>query len=454
MPSRQEQLQSYQFMVQRVVSALVLRETDPPQSPFRRAVGAAFASVLVTVIIAAGFGVYSIFTGGGNQQWRKPGAVIIEKDTSAVFVFRENKLHPALNFTSAMLASEAAKPPVFRVSAKSLQNVAWGPTIGIRDVPNTLATKKDLAGYPWSVCTMQGGTGSTGPLSAVVVGEATGTSVGDREGFLVKSSTRGAEQYLLWMGRLYQLSADTGGLAAGVQATIVSPAFINGLPKGKDLQKINAGPNTGKPSKFDSQLLKIGDVINVTGAAEDRYVIVLEDKLAYISQMQALLSGQLGARQETLSTLTKNGQTQISNDVYLKGDAQHPVPEKVPTITTYSGSGFCSVIRDKQGNAELRKDVSISIDQRPQTARRSGDRAVYADYVFVPNGKGAVVLSGQTYSYVSRDGVRYAMANQAVKDKLGFDGVTPLELPPQLVALLPEGPGLDPTEAMVPVTIS
>ena len=47
MPSRQDQLHSYQFMVQRVVAALVMRETDPAQSPFRRAAGASLASVLV-----------------------------------------------------------------------------------------------------------------------------------------------------------------------------------------------------------------------------------------------------------------------------------------------------------------------------------------------------------------------------------------------------------------------
>ncbi|WP_117212683.1 type VII secretion protein EccB [Allorhizocola rhizosphaerae] len=452
MPSRQEQLQSYQFMVQRVVSALVLRETDPPQSPFRRAVGAAFVSVLVTVIIAAGFGVYSIFTGGGNQQWRKPGAVIIEKDTSAVFVFREGKLHPALNFTSAMLASEAAKPPVFRVAAKSLQDVPWGQTIGIRDVPNTLAGKKNLAGYPWSVCTTPT---KDGPVSTVLVGETTGTLVGDGEAFLVKSSTRGAETYLLWKGRLFPISANNASLLGkGAQPTVVSPAFVNGLPEGRALQPVNPGPNAGKPSQFNPQLWVIGEIIVVQDvAAEDRYVIVLEDRIAWISQVQAQLSGR-APRREAYGDVTNNGKRQIVNDMLPQDSGAQTPPADMPSIVTYNGPGLCSVIKDDKATAELRKDVTINLDQRPKTARRSGDNAIYADYVLVPNGKGAVVLSGQTYIYVSRDGVRYAMASAAVKDKLGFDGVTPLNLPSQLVALLPEGPGLDPTEAMVPVTIS
>src|SRR5215217_6301502 len=52
MPSRQDQLHSYQFSVQRVVSALVMRETDPAQAPFRRAAGATLASILLAVVIA------------------------------------------------------------------------------------------------------------------------------------------------------------------------------------------------------------------------------------------------------------------------------------------------------------------------------------------------------------------------------------------------------------------
>ena len=36
MLTRRDQVQSYQFLVQRVISALVIRETDPLTPPFRR----------------------------------------------------------------------------------------------------------------------------------------------------------------------------------------------------------------------------------------------------------------------------------------------------------------------------------------------------------------------------------------------------------------------------------
>lgn len=455
MPSRQEQLQSYQFMVQRVVSALVLRETDPPQSPFRRAVGAAFASVLIAVIIGAGFGVYSVFTGAGNQKWRVEGAVVIEKDSAAVFLYRQGKLHPAFNLTSALLASESSKPQTFRVPAESLQNVPWGMTIGVPRLPNSLVDKDKLAGYPWSVCAVKDKDNK--PVSAVVVGAAQGAPVPDDEAMLVKSSTEsigGNHAFLLWHGRLFQTGPDAAGLLApGVQPTEVSLAFLNGLPRGDELKPLRV-PGFGEPSKLDD-LWTVGEVILVYGvSAEDRYVVVRENDLAWVTQTQAALSSINTNRRATVADLTKNNTIEISDDLLPTGSGPQQPPAKLPRIASYNGSGLCSIISDGEGNVQLRKDVVVDLESRPRTAGRSSSGAVYADYVLVPDGNGAVVVSGQTYSYVSRDGVRYAAANLAVLAKLGYDGVSPLKLPPSVVSLLPEGPGLDPVEALQPITVA
>ncbi|MGH3664184.1 MAG: type VII secretion protein EccB, partial [Micromonosporaceae bacterium] len=93
MASRRDQLHSYQFMIQRVVAALVMRETDPAQSPFRRAAGAIFAGIMVGIIVIAGFAIYGLWKPGGNLAWKaeadasgKP-AVVVEEETGAVYVY-------------------------------------------------------------------------------------------------------------------------------------------------------------------------------------------------------------------------------------------------------------------------------------------------------------------------------------------------------------------------------
>ncbi|MET8066958.1 type VII secretion protein EccB, partial [Micromonospora sp. NPDC005313] len=119
MASRQDQLHSYQFTVQRAVAALVMRETDPPQSPFRRLAGAGLASVLVAAIALGGVALYGLFTGGGDS-WRETGAVIVEKESGARFVYRDDRLHPVLNYASALLIIGAERPKTVLVSRRAI----------------------------------------------------------------------------------------------------------------------------------------------------------------------------------------------------------------------------------------------------------------------------------------------------------------------------------------------
>jgi len=82
--------------------------------------------------------------------------------------------------------------------------------------------------------------------------------------------------------------------------------------------------------------------------------------------------------------------------------------------------------------------------------------AIQADFVHVPRGKGAVVVaaasptapaSSGTVSIITDTGRRYPVATRDVLPKLGFGGVTPQQVPAQLIALLPQGPSLDANRA-------
>ncbi len=448
MPSRQDQLHSYQFSVQRVVSALVLRETDPPQSPFRRVATAALASVLVAIVIAAGFGVYGVFTNKGDRSWNTEGAVIVEKGTGAVFVWRDNKLHPALNLASAYLASSSPKPVKFEVSAQSLQGVPWGQTVGVPYLPDSLPDPGNLIGMPWSVCSVSV---KDKPTSAVILGGqggSAGRTVPDTEAMLVRAA---GDTYMLWRGRLYEAKSNLASLIApSVQPTSVPLAFVKGVSKGQPLeppQIVGAGKPWGRNASW-----RVGDVLTVSGFTDDRYVVVREQDLAWVNQFQAALLGTGKTGSERLSDLNQYGA--IADDLLPKTALPQDPPVTLPKIETYTGSGLCAVIRDENGDSQVRADVQLDLTQRPSTAARSTDGAIYADYVIVPNGRGAIVVSGQTYSLVAPDGIRYSAANLAVLTKLGYEGKSPLRLPSALISLLPEGPGLDPDQALVPLTVS
>src|SRR2546425_3429764 len=117
MASRRDQLQSYQFLTQRVLSALVMRETDPAQSPLRRGVGAVFVGVMLAVMAGAGFGIYGLVTKVGSTNWKTEGAVVVEKESGATYVYLGGKLHPPLNYASPLLAAGQTTPQVVRGSS-------------------------------------------------------------------------------------------------------------------------------------------------------------------------------------------------------------------------------------------------------------------------------------------------------------------------------------------------
>jgi type VII secretion protein EccB len=458
MPSRQDQLHSYQFMVQRVVSALVMRETDPAQSPFRRAAGATIASLLVAVVIAAGYGVYGVFAGSGDKSWKTSGAVIIEKETGAQYVYREEKLHPALNLASALLASGAPQPVIRKVSRKSLADVPRGFTVGVPNLPDSLPDADNLLGMPWSICSIAG---KDRPLSALAVGDralaARGRELPADEGLFVRvvsaRSTSGP-MFLLWRGRLFAVTERAAKLlSASTAATEVSAAFVNGVEKGQPLEEplISAAGqrSTAVPGLYNGQVIVVKDVNDQIS----QYAVVRRDGLAMITSIQAtLLLGDF-RQSNKLPTQMSIKSSQLTeykvaaNLVPDVNDRQQP-PATLPKLGSYGSGAICAVVKD-EASTQLRVEVPLDLSSRPSTASRSVEGATFADYVLVPAGQGAVISSGSTVSLITDQGVRYAAAKPEVLAMLGYGGKVPLKLSSFLVTLLPPGPGLDPQAALV-----
>src|SRR3712207_3733583 len=239
MPSRQDQLHSYQFAVQRVVAALVMRETDPAQSPFRRAAGATLASVLVAAIALGGVAAYGAIVGGGSKSWRTDQAVIVEKESGARYVYRDDRLHLVVNYASALLIVGSSAPKTVLVSRKSIEGVPRGAPLGITDAPDSLPAPNRLLGAPWSLCSApqtlaQGQTAtqvrSPGDVrSVLMVGAAPDGGVALQDDALLARHPDGS-LHLIWHNRRHAIGDDRVVTAlgwGGNQSVAVSPALLN-----------------------------------------------------------------------------------------------------------------------------------------------------------------------------------------------------------------------------------
>lgn len=460
MATRRDQLHSYQFMTQRVISAFVMRETDPQQSPLRRGIGAVFAGVMVTILVGAGFGIYGIITNIGGDRWKTDGAVVIEKETGATFVYLRGVLHPALNYTSAILAAGQPSPQVQRVSGKSLAGTPRGVTVGIAGAPDSLPGPRQRVGLPWTVCATPGADAAGATVSRVTLLVAAAPSGGRRladEGLLVEDAAT-ASNHLVWHGRRHLIQdprAVVPALFGAVRPTPAGTAWLNSLPAGGDIARIPFN-GRGQPSPAIPDR-RIGDVLIAQTGSGPQHYLVLADGLVGITPLQeALLNAEFPAEPTPVPVSTVTSSPVSARQ--LAADDAAP-PRATPPLVTPSGAdGLCAVTTDATAAPAIWVGGTLTgLDQATPTTGASPDGVPLADRVLVPPGRVSTVraMTSPTapsgpYYLVTDLGIRYAVPAAEVLRTLGYPAQDAVDVPAALIGRLPAGPALDPRAATLP----
>jgi len=458
-PSRQDQLHSYQYSLQRVVAALVIHDPDPQRSPLRRAGTTALVSLLIASIAVGGAAIYGLFTGHSSVDPTDANVVFQEKGTGARFVYLDSdkKLHPVLNYASGMLLAAAQTPEMKSVSTEKLATVALGAPLGIPDAPDSLPAPGALLTDRWSVCTDNQGVNNK-PRSTLLVGdELTDGTVAAKAGkaLLVRdpagetSLVTGNRRFPIPRSRLVETLRVLGW--SDQSPWSVSVAWSNAVPVGPDLVAPEID-DFGARSEVDG--LRIGQL--VTGAeADGRVEVILRDGSAALTDMQArLMQAQRGVR----------APAQVDNFVGLPdsktrlSDAGNPdgLPASVPDLVEGTPGRVCITLPvDAKNGDGIRIDPTMPAGVAVTGAGAApGD--ILADFVHVARGKGVIVAAAAsptapestgTVSIVTDTGVSYPLAGREILTKLGYGGVKPRQIPSELVRLLPAGPSLDPAAA-------
>jgi type VII secretion protein EccB len=476
-PSRQDQLHSYQYSQQRVVAALVTHDPDPHRSPLRRAGTAALISLVVAALAVGGAAVYGLLKGQSSVKPRQEAVVFLEKGSGARFVYlkSDDRMHPVLNYSSALLIANGAEPKLVNASAQSLAEVPLGDPLGIPDAPDSLpAAKGGLVAPVWTVCSrtpVDSGSGAPAQ-SLLLVGDRltdgtvlpvprADTPAADLRGLLVADPAR--RTYLIYNNKRFPIPAgrlqQTRTFFGWTQEPLpVAAAWINAVPLGPDL-KPPAIQELGEPSSAIDDL-DVGRLLQIKGDASgtDKWGVVLRDGVSDITDVQAQL---MRADRETygLQEIDLNrysdlprSETQLVTEAGAAG-----LPPAVPVLLngpeqvclTFDGSD------KKEGAISVRLGPTVPAGT-PATGAAAVPGGVQADFVQVPRGKGALVVAAAsptapagsgTVSIVTDTGRRFPVADREVLPRLGYAGVEPQSIPGQLVALLPQGPALDPVRA-------
>src|SRR6266550_9496238 len=236
-----------------------------------------------------------IFKPTGGAAWRKPGVLIVEKQTGNRYVLSEGRLRPVLNYASARLLL-GDRMTVTSTSAQSLARVPRGGQIGIIGAPDTLPPAT-AGGQPWLVCatSTQNSDGIGQPGVTVLLGAATRTQPDPRaEAALVR--TPDGAVYLAEGGRRMRLTAPWVSRALGLderRALPVRSTWVGALPAGPDLGSLPvAGRGQAGPT-LDGRPSWVGQVLAASspGTADRHYLVTSEGLLPVGDTAVALALG-------------------------------------------------------------------------------------------------------------------------------------------------------------------
>jgi type VII secretion protein EccB len=425
----------------------------------RRAGTTALISLVIAALAVGGAAVYGLLTGASNVDLKNESVVFLEKGSGARYVYLQSdgKLHPVLNYTSGLLIANAQEPKMVSTSRQRLATMPLGDPLGIPDAPDSLPTKKDLLTGDWTVCSAPPapGTSSADALSTLVVGgSVTGGTVaaapnGGR-GVLVRDPSE--RTFLIFNNRRFQIpnSITTATLRAlgwaARQPTPVAAAFINSVPLGPDLRAPrieDKGGTSGVDGERIGQLFTDGQ----------QWAVAVADGAAALTEVQAkLLTAQPDAYPVRDLDPTQFNALPLSPVRFSGGEG---FPANIPELLEPQERLCMTLPVSRETGAGLRVDA-----QAPAGAAITGDAVVpggvQADFVYVPRGKGALVVAAAsptapagsgTVSVVTDTARRYPIANRDLLGRLGYGSTTPQQVPAQLIALLPQGPSLDADKA-------
>lgn len=454
MASRRDQLHSYQFMVQRVVSALVFRKTDPDQSPFRRAGGAVFASIMVAVLALAVVGVIGFITGGPADPEAAKQYIIVEKETGARYVLIDGVLHPVLNTASGALI--VGKAETLSRSGNSLAQYPRGATVGIPNAPDAIPPADRLLKDGWALCSRPG---DGGPTSVLYAGsqpaEGNPLAAGQALAAVFHKGQADEKWWLITEGHRYGVARDlvdaVGGSTSDPSLSFpAEAAWINSVPEGAPVT-VPPVENVGQPSQAISGA-KIGAMFaDPTGK---RYV-VLADGWSEITPLQAALL-QAKNPSATVGQVASGPAigARSATSLFPTGTEGAPVLAQPPSVVPVGAGGTaCAIYTDHKGVPGVLTDATIPARSGIKTTETNANGGDLVNEVVIEPGHAVLVESmtgaegSGTVLFVNEMGVAYAFADRSLITTFGYTEKDIVKLPATVTGRLPMGPALDPVEA-------
>ncbi|TGD84500.1 type VII secretion protein EccB [Mycolicibacterium sp. CH28] len=402
-------------------------------------------------------------------------SIIGNRDTGALYAKINDRLFPALNLTSARLATGNSAPPTW-VNAKEIAKYPTGPMIGIPGIPDDLTISANPVSA-WSVCDTAPARGSgLPPVITAIAGEL---SPGGRAQAMRATqavlATHGDGTYLIWNGQRTQIDpADRSvtfnlGLDPGATRAIqISNALFDAMPATEPLV-VPVIPDAGTPSRWlpDSVVGRVLETKDANGAVSGFYVL-LPNGVQKITGFVADLLRTADSQGTTTPQLVSPDKlvnipevTVLNVDFYPNGkldfvdtDAnpvtcvgwQKQTTDRQATVTFFSGRGLPT---PESMDSHI---VALVRDNRdPDSVEANQTLMLPGAANFVASTSAAIASDTRESLYwVSPQGVRYGIEwDQSTLQALGLDPRRAVQAPWPMLRTFAAGPAINRATALL-----
>jgi len=365
-------------------------------------------------------------------------AIVMDRDTGALYARVDDVLHPALNLASARLATGSAEDPD-PVGRAAIDAAKRGAPIGIPGAPHRIGAALTEAESRWTVCDGARTTIIAGPPPAGI------TALPATQPILARGP--GGSTYLLYDGRRAALDIEDSAVRQalrldGTTPAPVSAALLGLVPEDPPLVAPDI-PGLGNPGPDALPGTRIGDVVRIESTSGPEYFVVLAGGVQRVGAVLADLITFAGGRAITdlapgvLSAVPTVGALTVPHH---PDRLEPPRPAPAAVCATWLPTGA----------VHLEVADAVPTDATVRLAQADGDGPA-VDEVLLPPGRALYVRperGPRVGTLVSENGVRHAIDDAAAAGLLGLPD-SPVPAPWPVVAALPAGPPLSRAAASV-----
>ncbi len=446
-PTTRLQVSGYRFLVRRMEHALLRGDTRMLHDPVR---AQALSFAAGCILAAVSVGVCAILAFLRPAGTLGDAAIVMSRDSGALYVRVNDTVHPVPNLASArLITGNSAGPSI--VSTAEIAKAKRGPLLGIPGAPAVIAKPLTDRESAWTVC--DGATTTT-----LIAGHPEHFDGEVRQPSILVTPRAGsaATTYLLYDGRRAEVDLRNPAVVwalrlDGVVPRPVSTALLDAVPEVPAIAPPRL-PDAGRPGAIAG--LRVGTVARVTRADTDDYFAVLADGIQRVGEVAANLIRIAAGSHDVVS---------VSPDVLATTPVVNSLsvstfPERAGMTMGAADSGsLCVQWRPDGSRVVLRLGDSLPVDSTPVGMAQGDGEGANIDNIVMPAGRSAYVRStaltgaggdAAPLYLVTDSGVVFGIHDKDTARLLGVEG-DPVAAPWPLLSRLPRGPELSRDSALV-----